>query len=58
MSSSSPRCRAQAKARAAAKAGGFYAKWLPTLVAGEGQRPGAYSEFGPLATHLRYVERA
>jgi len=46
------------KAKAAAKAGGFYAKWLPTLVTGEGQRPGAYSEFGPLATHLRYVERA
>jgi hypothetical protein len=27
-------------------------------VTGEGQRPGAYGEFGPLATHLRYVERA
>ena len=25
---------------------------------GEGQRPGAYSEFGPLAAHLRYAERA
>jgi alkylation response protein AidB-like acyl-CoA dehydrogenase len=46
------------RARAAARAGGFYARWLPTLVAGQGQRPGAYSEFGPLATHLRYVERA
>jgi hypothetical protein len=46
------------RARAAAKAGGFYARWLPTLVTGEGQRPGAYSEFGPLATHLRYAERA
>ncbi len=45
------------KARAAGRAGGFYARWLPTLVAGEGQRPGAYGEFGPLATHLRYVER-
>ena len=45
------------KARAAAKAGGFYAKWLPTLVAGKGQQPGAYNEFGPLAGHLRYVER-
>jgi hypothetical protein len=29
-----------------------------TLVTGEGQRPGAYAEFGPLATHLRYTERA
>src|SRR5204862_7290602 len=46
------------KARAAAKAGGFYARWLPTLVAGKGQAPGAYGDFGPLARHLRYVERA
>jgi alkylation response protein AidB-like acyl-CoA dehydrogenase len=46
------------KARAAAKAGGFYAKWLPTLVTGEGQKPKAYGDFGPLAPHLRYVERA
>jgi hypothetical protein len=46
------------RARAAAKAGGFYARWLPSLVAGDGQRPGAYGEFGPLAAHLRYVERA
>ena len=46
------------RARAAARAGGFYARWLPTLVTGEGQRPGAYSEFGRLAAHLRYVERA
>ena len=27
------------RARAAAQAGGFYARWLPTLVTGEGQRP-------------------
>jgi alkylation response protein AidB-like acyl-CoA dehydrogenase len=46
------------KARAAARAGGFYARWLPTLVAGKGQAPGAYGGFGPLAKHLRYVERA
>jgi alkylation response protein AidB-like acyl-CoA dehydrogenase len=46
------------KARAAAKAGGFYAKWLPTLVTGEGQKPKAYGDFGPLAPHLRYVERS
>jgi alkylation response protein AidB-like acyl-CoA dehydrogenase len=48
----------KAKAKAAAKASGFYAKWLPTLVAGKGNEPGAYGEFGPLAGHLRYVERA
>jgi hypothetical protein len=53
-----PNVAASKRARAAAKAGGFYARWLPTLVTGEGQRPNAYSEFGRLATHLRYVERA
>ncbi|GAA3272712.1 acyl-CoA dehydrogenase family protein [Dactylosporangium vinaceum] len=46
------------KAKAAGKAGGFYAKWLPTLVAGKGQLPGSFTQFGPLAVHLRYVERA
>jgi alkylation response protein AidB-like acyl-CoA dehydrogenase len=46
------------RARAAAQAGQFYAKWLPTLVTGQGQRPRSYGEFGPLATHLRYAERA
>ncbi|OBG11775.1 acyl-CoA dehydrogenase [Mycolicibacterium celeriflavum] len=46
------------KARAAANAGKFYARWLPTLVTGKGQVPTSFGEFGPLATHLRYVERA
>ncbi|WP_407549642.1 acyl-CoA dehydrogenase family protein [Streptomyces sp. Pv4-95] len=46
------------KGRAAAKAGGFYARWLPKLVAGPGQLPRTYQEFGELAVHLRYVERA
>src|SRR5215472_7018453 len=46
------------RARAAAKAGEFYAKWLPTLMTGQGQKPGSFSEFGQLAPHLRYVERA
>ncbi|MBO0776130.1 MAG: acyl-CoA dehydrogenase family protein, partial [Actinobacteria bacterium] len=53
-----PKLPAGRRARAAAKAGGFYAKWLPSLVTGEGQRPGAYGEFGRLAGHLRYIERA
>jgi alkylation response protein AidB-like acyl-CoA dehydrogenase len=46
------------KARAGARAGAFYAKWLPTLAVGRGQVPTGYGEFGPLANHLRYVERA
>jgi hypothetical protein len=45
------------KARAAAQASGFYAKWLPKLVAGPGQLPTSFSEFGSLAPHLRYAER-
>jgi hypothetical protein len=45
------------KAKAAMQAGAFYAKWLPSLVLGEGQKPGSYSEFGSLAEHLRFVER-
>ncbi|MEU8312966.1 MULTISPECIES: acyl-CoA dehydrogenase family protein [unclassified Micromonospora] len=45
------------KAKAGARAGAFYAKWLPTLAVGKGQTPGAYQEFGPLAGHLRHVER-
>jgi alkylation response protein AidB-like acyl-CoA dehydrogenase len=53
-----PRLPAKQRARAAAKAGEFYAKWLPTLITGEGQKPGSFSEFGRLAPHLRYVERA
>ncbi|MFJ9854344.1 acyl-CoA dehydrogenase family protein [Streptomyces sp. NPDC101150] len=46
------------KGRAAVQAGGFYARWLPRLVAGPGQLPRTYQEFGELAGHLRYVERA
>ncbi|HJR89176.1 MAG TPA: acyl-CoA dehydrogenase family protein, partial [Aeromicrobium sp.] len=47
----------KAKAKAAASASGFYATWLPKLVAGKGLVPGSYDEFGSLAKHLRYVER-
>ena len=45
------------KRKAALAAGGFYARWLPQLVAGRGQLPGSYTEFGALAGHLRYIER-
>ncbi|MFC7529737.1 acyl-CoA dehydrogenase family protein [Actinoplanes sp. GCM10030250] len=46
------------KARAGARAGAFYARWLPTLAVGQGQNPAGYGEYGPLSSHLRYVERA
>ncbi|MGH8961434.1 MAG: acyl-CoA dehydrogenase family protein [Jatrophihabitantaceae bacterium] len=52
-----PQADLKRKARAGAKAGAFYAKWLPTLVTGRGQLPTGYAEFGELAEHLRYVER-
>src|ERR671929_212234 len=45
------------KARSAVEGGGVYAKWVPPLPGGGGERPGSFSEFGPLAKHLRYVER-
>jgi alkylation response protein AidB-like acyl-CoA dehydrogenase len=53
-----PNVELKDKAKTAAKAGGFYAKWFPTLTVGQGQKPTAYKEeFGTLATHLRFVER-
>ncbi|WP_430645091.1 acyl-CoA dehydrogenase family protein [Agromyces sp. GXS1127] len=52
-----PELELAAKVRAAASAGGFYARWLPKLIAGAGDLPTSYAEFGPLAAHLRYVER-
>ena len=46
------------KARAAIGASGFYARWLPRLVAGAGMDPRSYSDFGRLAKQLRFVERS
>jgi len=45
------------KAQVAVQAAEFYAKWLPQLVTGQGQRPGSYDQFGPLAGHVRFAER-
>jgi len=45
------------KARAVGKAGAFYAGWFPQLLVGAGQVPTSFAEYGPLATHMRYIER-
>src|SRR5215211_3486894 len=48
----------KAKAKSAVEAGKFYSRWLPQLAVGAGQRPGSFDEFGALASHVRYAERA
>ena len=53
-----PEASTRARAEAVARASAFYARWLPMLAVGAGTVPGAYREHGPLAEHLRYVERA
>ncbi|MBK9158873.1 MAG: acyl-CoA dehydrogenase family protein [Micropruina sp.] len=53
-----PDASTKAKAEAVARAAGFYAAWLPTLAVGAGLVPGAYGDFGPLAEHIRFVERS
>jgi hypothetical protein len=45
------------KAKVGVQAAKFYSKWLPQLAVGEGQKPGAYDEFGSLAGHVRFAER-
>jgi hypothetical protein len=35
----------------------FYPVWYATRWVGRGQLPGTFREFGPVAAHLRYVER-
>jgi alkylation response protein AidB-like acyl-CoA dehydrogenase len=48
----------RAKGKSAIEAGKFYSRWLPQLAIGEGQKPGGFSDFGELAGHVRYTERA
>ncbi len=48
----------KAKAQSAVESAKFYSRWLPQLTVGKGQRPGSYEEFGALAGHVRYAERA
>lgn len=52
-----PEASREEKLRALAKAGAFYATWLPGLVAGKGAVPVAFADFGTLGRHIRYVER-
>ncbi|GAB3254822.1 acyl-CoA dehydrogenase family protein [Arthrobacter pigmenti] len=54
----SPEADLSAKLKAAAGASGFYGRWLPQLVTGAGMDPRSYGDFGKLARHLRFVERA
>ena len=35
----------------------FYAGWFPQLLVGAGQVPTSFAEYGPLATHMRSIER-
>ena len=48
----------QEKAKLVPQAAKFYATYVPTLLYGEGRKPGSFEEFGPLAEHIRYVERS
>jgi len=43
--------------RALLRSGAYYAYWYPKLYLGWGRVP-RYSEFGPLATHVRFVDRS
>jgi hypothetical protein len=52
-----PKASTSDKAGAIARAGAFYAAWLPKQFVGWGRWP-RYGEFGALASHLRYVERS
>jgi alkylation response protein AidB-like acyl-CoA dehydrogenase len=46
------------KAKLVPAAAKFYASYVPTLLMGEGRKPGSFAEFGELAEHVRFVERS
>jgi alkylation response protein AidB-like acyl-CoA dehydrogenase len=52
-----PRAPMGQKLQALLRSGAYYAFWYPKLWLGWGRFP-RYGEFGPLATHIRFVNRA
>jgi hypothetical protein len=52
-----PKAPMAKKIQALLRSGAYYAYWYPKLWLGWGRIP-QYSEFGPLATHVRFVSRS
>jgi hypothetical protein len=52
-----PKAPMAKKIQALLRSGAYYAYWYPRLWLGWGRFP-SYGEFGPLATHIRFVNRA
>ena len=52
-----PDVKPAAMAKAAGKAGAFYANWYPRLTLGRGHVPGSYADYGELAGQMRFVDR-
>jgi alkylation response protein AidB-like acyl-CoA dehydrogenase len=52
-----PRTPTSAKIQSLLRSGVYYATWYPRLYLGWSRAP-RYAEFGPLATHIRFVNRS